>query len=142
MELPQIVLDTNVLVAALRSKRGASHRLLQLIDADKFEINLPVSLALEYEEATKRLIRKIGLTKEGIDDILDYVLAVANQQEVHYLWRPLLPDPKDDMVVELAVAANCSTIITFNKRDFREAQQFGIEIQTPQEFLKRIGEIR
>jgi putative PIN family toxin of toxin-antitoxin system len=140
--MKQVVLDTNVVVSALRSKRGASHRLLWLIDSDKFEINLSVPLALEYEDAAKRLLDKVNLSEQDIDDILDYLLACANRHQIHYLWRPLLRDPKDDMILELAVAAGCDAIVTFNVRDFAGAEQFGIRILTPQMFLQEIGELK
>jgi putative PIN family toxin of toxin-antitoxin system len=142
MEVPQIVIDTNVLVAALRSKRGASHRLLRLVDCGKFEINLSVSLVLEYEDGAVRILHETSLTAGDIADIIDYLCTVANRRNVYYLWRPVSRDPKDDMVLELAVAAGCAAIVTFNKRDFRGADAFGIDILTPQEFLRRIGELK
>ena len=137
----QIVIDTNVLVAALRSRRGASHRLLMLVDCGKFEINLSVPLVLEYEGAAKRLIGEVPLAETDIDDILDYLCAVANRRKVYYLWRPFLHDARDDMVLELAVVSNGDFIVTFNKRDFQGAEQFGIQVVTPQEFLAQIGEL-
>jgi putative PIN family toxin of toxin-antitoxin system len=142
MKVPQIVVDTNVLVAALRSRRGASHRLLRLIDCGKFEINVSVPLVLEYEAAAKGLLHETALTAQNIDDIIDYLCAVANRRHVYYLWRPFSRDPKDDMVLELAVAASCEVIVTFNKRDFRGAESFGIGVLTPEEFLRTIGELK
>jgi putative PIN family toxin of toxin-antitoxin system len=141
MTIPQIVMDTNVLIAALRSRRGASYRLLTLIDSGKFQINISVPLALEYEDVTKRLIGAIPLNQHEIDDILDYICAVANHSKVYYLWRPFLKDPKDDMILELAVAANCDTIVTYNKKDFQGIQQFGIHLVSAKEFLEGIGEL-
>ena len=141
MNEKQIVIDTNVLVAALRSQRGASHRLLLLIGSGKFEINVSVPLVLEYEDAAKRLIEDIPLTASDIDDVLDYLCAVANQREIYYLWRPFLNDPKDDMVLELAVVSQGGYIVTFNKRDYIGVEEFGIRVLTPQEFLKEIGEL-
>ena len=142
MGLPQIVIDTNVFVAALRSQYGASYKLFMLLDSEKFEINVSVPLAAEYEDAGKRLIGTIrGLKANDIDEILDYVFAVAHRRNVHYLWRPFLSDPKDDMVLELAVSAQCGFIVTYNKVDFRGVDQFGIRIVSPQEFLHEIGEL-
>ncbi len=138
----QIVIDTNVLVAALRSKRGASYRLLRLLGDRRFEINISVPLVLEYEKAARGMIRRGGLSARDIDDILDYMCAVAHHRKVFYLWRPLLRDPKDDMVLELAVAARCNFIITYNKKDFYGIQQFGIEALTPKEFLEKMGELK
>lgn len=139
---PQIVIDTNVIVSALRSQYGASYKLFMLLDTGKFEINLSVPLAIEYEEASKRLVGKKGdLKASDIDDILDYVCSVAHWRKVYYLWRPFLADPKDDMVLELAVSAACEVIVTYNKEDFEGIKQFGIRVLTAQEFLREIGEL-
>src|ERR1700674_1669481 len=100
----RIVIDTNVLVAALRSRHGASHRLLTLIGSGRFEFSVSVPLVLEYEYAAKAMLGEIPLTESDIDDIIDYICQAASRVEVYYLWRPLLKDPKDDMVLELAVA--------------------------------------
>ena len=141
MEQYQIVIDTNVLVAALQSKRGASYKLLMLIDSGKFSTHISVPLVLEYEDAAKRLLEDIPLTEQDIDDILDYLCAVAQHQQIFYLWRPFLKDPKDDMVLELAVTANCDFIVTYNEKDFRGAERFGLRVVTPKEFLEEIGEL-
>lgn len=141
MGVPDIVIDTNVFIAALRSRRGASYRLLTLVDSGKFTMNISVPLILEYEDAAKRLPRRIGWTSREIDAILDYICEVAERRAIFYLWRPLLKDPKDDMVLELAVVGGCSVIITFNRRDFRGAGLFGIRVLTPKEFLQGIGEL-
>ena len=142
MGVIQIVIDTNVLVAALRCKRGASYRLLGLLGDRRFEINISVPLVLEYEKAARKMIRRGALSARNIDDILDYICAVGHHKKVFYLWRPFLRDPNDDMVLELAVAARCAFIITYNKKDFRGIQQFGIEALTPKEFLEQIGELK
>lgn len=113
-----------------------------LLDSDKFDINLSVPLAIEYEEAAKRLVGKKGSLKASdIDDILDYVCSIAHRRKVYYLWRPFLSDPKDDMVLELAVSAGCEIIVTYNKDDFKGIEQFGIRAITAQEFLQEIGEL-
>jgi putative PIN family toxin of toxin-antitoxin system len=141
MEQYHVVIDTNVLVVALRSERGASYKLLTLVESEKFSIHFSVPLVLEYEDVAKRLLEDIPLTEQDIDDILDYLCTVAQRQQVFYLWRPFLKDPKDDMVLELAVAANCDFIVTYNKRDFRGAKRFGLHVVTPKEFLEEIGEL-
>ncbi len=138
---PQIVIDTNVFIAALRSQRGAAHRLLLLAGTGKFELNLSVPLVLEYEEIAKRQAKEIGLRWQVIEDIVGYLCSVAVRHKIHYLWRPFLPDPKDDMVLELAVAGQCDYVVTYNERDFRGADQFGVKVVTPQAFLKEIGEL-
>lgn len=76
------------------------------------------------------------------NDILDFICGVARRQEVFFLWRPLLRDPKDDMVLELAVAAGCDAIITFNGRDFAGAGEFGVRVLAPKEFLTEIGALQ
>jgi putative PIN family toxin of toxin-antitoxin system len=139
MRLPQVVLDTNVWIAALRSRRGASFKVLSLVGQGLFQINLSVPLVFEYEETAKRLAGEVPLTAHDIDAVLDYLCRVGNRWQIYYLWRPFLPDPKDDMVLELAVAAGCEAIVTFNQSDFRGVEQFGVQVVRPQELLHRIG---
>src|SRR5581483_5076986 len=102
-----------------------------------------IALILEYEEVCKRLVRRgeTTLTKAQVGDVLDYICEVANRVSISYLWRPFLPDPDDDMVLELAVAAQCETLVTFNRNDFRGVEQFGVRVRTPKEFLRDIGEL-
>lgn len=138
----QLVVDTNVLIAALRSRRGASFRLLSLVGIDeRFEINVSIPLVLEYEDVAKRPSPDIALSLMDIDAIIDYICSVANQRQIYFLWRPFLPDPKDDMVLELAVEAQSQYIITYNKRDFPGIDKFGLVVLNPREFLTLIGEL-
>lgn len=138
----QTVLDTNVLIAGLRSQHGASHRLLREIGSNpSFQLHLSVPLVLEYEEVAKRQSRALGLSHQDIEDVIDYLCSVAGRHEIFYLWRPYLPDPEDDMVLELAVEAGCQRIVTFDQRGFRGAEQFGVKAVTPQDFLREIGVI-
>ena len=139
MEPTQIVLDTNIVVTALRSKRGASFKLISLIDKAPFKINLSVPLVFQYEEVLRRQRHSLHITQDGIADFLDYLCSIANLHEIYFLWRPYLPDPQDDMLLDLAVKAGCKYIVTYNKRDFRGAEMFGIEVVTAKEFLERIG---
>ncbi len=135
----RIVVDTNVVVAGLRSSRGASHRLLRLVGAADFQVTLSVPLALEYEDVLKRESMGLGLSPDDIDRLIDYWCSVAHLQEIHFLWRPVLRDPRDDHVLELAVEAGCAVIVTHNVRDFSEARSFGVEAVRPVEFLRRLG---
>ncbi len=135
-----VVLDTNVLVSALRSKRGASHSLLRLIGTGKFDIHLSVPVFLEYEAVAKRLVVDGFLRESDVEDILDYLCGVAKKHSIFYLWRPFLRDPKDDMVLELAVASDCNSIVTYNLRDFSGVERFGIRVITPHQFLKILGD--
>jgi putative PIN family toxin of toxin-antitoxin system len=135
-----VVVDTNVLVSALRSRDGASFRLISLLGrSNKFTINVSVALILEYEDASKRQTNETGITEDVVDDIIDYICQIANEQQVFFLWRPFLKDPNDDMVLELAVAAGCNYIITHNKQDFKGIEQFGMEAISPADFLRLIG---
>lgn len=131
------VLDTNVIVSALRSSRGPAFRLLSRVGTGRFEISLSVPLALEYEEVARRATR---VPSEVLDTVLGFLCAEANKQKIFFLWRPHLPDPGDDMVLELAVAARASHLVTFNLKHFRDARVFGVQVIHPAEFLRHIGE--
>jgi putative PIN family toxin of toxin-antitoxin system len=133
------VLDTNVIISGLRSRRGASFRILSSVGSGFFEHTMSVALAFEYEDAIKRSGSGIHLPKSVVEDILDFLCASARQQEVHFLWRPTLPDPKDDMVLEVAVHGGCEAIVTYNVADFRGSERFGVKVIEPQEFLKLLG---
>jgi len=137
-----IVIDTNVFVSALMSRQGLSYRLLQLVGTGSFEICVSVPLILEYEDAAKRLVgAKIALSEQRIDDVIDYLCSVARRHQSFYLLRPTLSDPRDDMVLELAVGAGCDFIVTYNLKDFREAEHFAVEAVMPKKFLEKIGEL-
>ena len=141
MDVSTVVIDTCVFIAALRSRRGASFRVLSLVGTGKFDIAISVPLVLEYEGTARRILEETSLDEEDVEAILGYLCLVGRRQEVFYLWRPVLRDPKDDMILELAVAAGGATIVTFNVRDFRGAERFGIRVMTPQVFLREIGEL-
>jgi putative PIN family toxin of toxin-antitoxin system len=138
----QVVIDTNVLLAALRSNRGASYRLLSLVGDERWQLNLSVPLLLEYEDVLKRPDVGLSLTRADIDAVLNFLCAIANRREIFYLWRPVLPDPKDDFILELAVESNADFIITFNVKDFTGIEEFSLAAITPREFLQKLGEIR
>ncbi|RLC09124.1 MAG: putative toxin-antitoxin system toxin component, PIN family [Deltaproteobacteria bacterium] len=141
MKQLKIVIDTNVLISALRSKRGASHKLLMLVGSGKFRTALSVPLVLEYEEVAGRFTGETDLTLSDIGDIIDYLCKMADHTKIFYLWRPVLKDPDDDMVLELAVSAGCDVIVTYNKKDFGGAHSFGLRVMTAKEFLQEIGEL-
>ncbi len=142
MRLFQIVIDTNVLIAALRSNRGAAFLLLSLIGlSPKFQINLSVPLVMEYEDVALRPDMLPALTLQDIEDTLNFLCDSGSHHEIFFLWRPFLRDPKDDMVLELAVEAQCDYIVTFNQKDFVGVEQFGLEALTPYQFLQKIGEL-
>jgi putative PIN family toxin of toxin-antitoxin system len=131
----QVVIDTNILVAAMRSTLGASHRLLNLMGDGRWRPNLTVALVLEYEAVLKRNCREFGLTETDIDEALDGICSQAGLHPIYFLWRPVAADPDDDLVLEAAIASHSDFIVTFNKRDFAGSTQFGIRCLTPQEFL-------
>jgi predicted nucleic acid-binding protein len=139
MLAPRVVLDTNVVVAGLRSRQGTAFRLLTEVGKGKFGIALSVPLVFEYEDALLRHAAATGLSRRDVDAVLDYFCSVAHLQTIFFLWRPLLPDPKDDLVLELAVAAGCRTVVTYNVRDFRGGESLGVSAQRPGEFLRAIG---
>jgi putative PIN family toxin of toxin-antitoxin system len=141
MLLPQIVIDTNVIVAGLRSRRGSAFQLITVIDTGQFDIHLSVPLVLEYTEVLLRELSNLYLSREEVDNLIDFYCAVGVQHEIFFLWRPFLRDPKDDMVLELAVKAGCQSIITYNTRDFAGVQQFGLNLLEPSEFLRLIGKL-
>lgn len=136
----RVVLDTNVLVAALRSRRGASAAVLARVGTGTFEHCLSVALVLEYETACKRASSGITLADRDIEDILDYVVRTGHRQEIHFHWRPALPDPGDDHILELAGAAGGAAIITHNGRDFVGAERFGVTALGPGKLLQQIRE--
>jgi putative PIN family toxin of toxin-antitoxin system len=137
----KIIIDTNVLVAALRSRRGASFKLVSFLPTDKFSIFISVPLVLEYEDALMRL-ESPAITEQDIRDFVDFLCEIGHHQEIFFLWRPFLPDPSDDHVLEVAVAAGCDAIVTYNKRDFEGIERFGLRILDPRELLSEIGVIR
>ena len=138
MNAQKIVLDTNVWVAAFRSKHGASAKLISLIGTGRFQMYTSVPLVLEYEEVFLKHQKAMHLDLASINKLLDLICALSEHQQIFYLWRPLGPDEDDAHVLELAVAAKCDTIVTFNKRDFTRAQSFGIGVSTPAEFIRTI----
>jgi predicted nucleic acid-binding protein len=129
------VIDTNVLVTALRSSSGASYQILLAADRGDFEVALSVPLLAEYDDVSGRPDVGITIPADAVDAVIGRIAQIAHKQSIYYLWRPILPDPKDDMVLELGIAAGASHIVTFNRRDFKPASEFGISIVQPSEFL-------
>ena len=131
----RVAIDTNVLVAALRSRRGASFRLVQKLGSPRFQPVISPPLCLEYEDVLSRPGLLPGYTPEDIGDFLDYFLSECVECRIHFLWRPYLPDPKDDLVLEVALAGRATFIITHNLRHFPGVDAFGIRAVTPDDFL-------
>jgi putative PIN family toxin of toxin-antitoxin system len=133
----RIVLDTSVLVAAWRSRLAASFEILEAVGGNRFEIAVSVSLVAEYEAALLRHL--VGAQRpRHVEALVDHLCAVAVRQKVFFLWRPLLADPNDDMVVEVAIASQASAIVTHNVRDFAPARRLGVQILAPGAFLNHV----
>jgi predicted nucleic acid-binding protein len=111
--------------------------LLGHLERGDFEVAASVPLVLEYEDV---LLRNVAgaFKPQGVRDFVDAICLLAHRQTIFFLWRPLLPDPKDDMVAELAVAAQCAAVVTHNVSDFAPIDPFGIKVFTPGHFLKRL----
>ena len=135
------VIDTNVLVAAFRSSLGASHRLLQIIEKREWRPVISPALALEYEAVLKRGVGQPAITAEDIDDFLDYLCSRARLVQIYFNWRPALPDPDDDRILEVAFRAG-APIVTFNARDFRGCERFGVRTMRPGELLAALRDER
>ena len=134
----KLVIDTNVIIAGLRSKQGASFQLLQRIWQGNLPFFLSVPLVLEYEDVLKRpdTLAATSLMIEEADTVLDVLCLRGNEILIHYLWRPQLTDAKDDMVLELAVNGMAEAIVTFNVKDFQPAaSHWNVATITPGECL-------
>ena len=132
------MLDTNVLVAAVRSRRGASFEIVSRLGTATFDITVSVALVLEYESALLRHVEASPLDEDDVRHLIDYICDVAIGQEIFFLWRPVLRDANDDMVLELAVAGSCDAIVTHNVKDFGGAETFGIRVMTPAQMLQEL----
>lgn len=135
----RVTFDTSVLVAAAKSRRGASFALVQSIPNPKFEVALSVALYTEWQAVLTRPEHlPTGQTAEQALAFLRYLAGQCHWQDIFYLWRPCLKDADDDMVLELAVAARCTHILTHNLKDFRGADHFGIVAISPGDFYRLI----
>ena len=136
---PGIVIDTNVLIAARRSSRGASARLVSLIGKGYFDLHLSTALLLEYEDVLYRLQAELSLRPAQIEAFLDALAYASRHQRISFRWGGYTRDPNDALVLELAVAAGCDYIVTYNKRDFPELDVlFDIKVVNALEFLEII----
>ena len=133
-----IIMDTNVLFAGLYSSTGASFQILRLLDARKLKPVISTTLLFEYEDVLKREQTILELSHKQVDTVLDNICALSNFQEIYFLWRPYLKDPKDDHVLEVAVASKTKIIVTHNLKDFKGVEKFGIKAITPGNYLEGI----
>jgi predicted nucleic acid-binding protein len=127
-----------VLYAGLYSSKGASYKVLQMIDEDKLKPVISITLLFEYEDILKRNQGVLGLSSLEIEKILDYFCMQSEHQKIYFLWRPFLPDPKDDHLLELAIASGTKFIVTHNTKDFKGLEKFGIKSVTPKKLMEEI----
>ena len=136
----RFVLDTNVLVSAVRSRRGASNAILIHAFRNRFDWLVSVPLFLEYEQALTRaeLLLATGIRMADMSMFLSDIARIVEPVELHFLWRPQLRDPGDEMVLETAVNGRADALVTHNGRDFVGAESFGVTVLTPARFLTRM----
>ncbi len=137
----RIVLDTSVLVAALRSRLGAGNAILRLVAQRRVVLLATPPLFLEYEDVLKRPEHRLvhRLSPEGIDDFLRELAALVEPVELHFRWRPQVHDSNDEMVLEAAINGDANALVTYNRADFSAAAaRFGVPVLTPADFLKRM----
>jgi len=132
------VLDTNVLVAGLRSRSGTSHELLQLLRAGRWALVLSNTVAGEYHEILHREIASLRLTHGQVDEYLDALCLLAEQQSLTTAWQPAAADPDDEPIIQLAREAGVPYLVTHNVRHVAAAGQFGVRVVRPVEFLNLI----
>ena len=130
-----VVIDTNVLVAAFRSSRGAANRLLVRLDDERFEIAVSTPLLFEYEDVLKRPEMSQFISHEDVDEAIENIRVIAKEYEIFFLWRLLAADPDDAFILELAVRSNAEYLVTYNPKDFASVADFGITLITPRDFL-------
>ncbi len=135
----RIILDTNVLYAGLYSSKGASFKVLQAIEKGKLKMVISITLLFEYEDILKRNQAVLGLSHSEIEKLLDYFCLKSEHQKIYFLWRPRLPDPKDDHLLELAIASGTRLIVSHNIKDFKGAETFGIKPITPKELMEEMS---
>jgi putative PIN family toxin of toxin-antitoxin system len=138
----RLVLDTVVLVAAFRSDSGASRQLLLAVLDGAIRPLVSVPLMIEYEAVLTRPehLAAAAVTAQDVGVVLDTLAELIEPVRLEFLWRPLLPDADDDMVMETAVNGRADAIVTFNRKDFEPAGgRFGIEVTSPADALKRMN---
>jgi putative PIN family toxin of toxin-antitoxin system len=138
----RVVLDTNVIVAAFRSRTGASRVIVEAALRGRFALLLSVPLALQYEEVLTRpkQLSAIQLTAEEVRQVLRSLFSICKPVEIRYLWRPHLRDPDDELVLEAAINGRADCMVTFNLRDFVEAGSFNLQVLRPDVFLSILSE--
>lgn len=137
----RVVLDTDIIVTALRSATGGSNAVLREASHGRITPLVTPALFLEYEAVLKRPEQRLvhGLGLRDIDRFLSALAAACEAVEVSFQWRPQLSDANDEMVLETAVNGQADALITHNVRDFvKGAERFGLRVLRPGEFLKEL----
>ena len=132
-----VVLDTNVVIAALRSQRGASFAILRRLGQGWVPL-ISVPLILEYEAVGKREAQRLRIPEGTVEAIIRAFCFMGRETDIHFRLRPFLPDPGDEFLLELTVAGRADAIVTHNVRHFVGIERFGIRVLTPREFLGTI----
>jgi predicted nucleic acid-binding protein len=139
--LGRTVLDTDVLVAAVRSDRGASKALLTAALERRYPVLASVPLMLQYGSVLSRAehLEAAGISAVDVEILLDAIAVVVESIRISYLWRPVLPDAGDDLVLETAVNGRADVVVTFNRRHFEPAaMHFGLEMVAPADAVRRL----
>jgi len=134
-------MDADAVVAAMRSPAGASAAILRAVRHGRATLLATVPLALEYEAVCLKAEHRVaaGLSEQQAAIFVDAGIALAEPVETHFLWRPQLRDPNDEMVLETAVNRQADALVTFNVRNFGAAPaEFGIELLLPREAILRL----
>jgi putative PIN family toxin of toxin-antitoxin system len=137
----KLIFDTDVVVAAIRSPSGASAALIRALQAGQVQVAASVALFVEYEATCTRAEHLLasGWQIEDVTDFLDALAGLMQHTEIHFMWRPQVRDPADDMVLEAAVNATADAIVSFNTKDFGDVPgRFGIEVLLPRDALARV----
>jgi len=137
----RIVLDTNLLVAASRSRNGASFAVLKALREKRFVALASVPLMLEYEAVLKRPEHLLasGRSESMTGAFIDALCLLMEPVHLFYLWRPQTRDPADEMVLETALNGRADTLITLNTADFVAAARFGLSVLTPAEYIRLLS---
>ena len=134
-------MDTDAVIAAMRSPAGASAAIVRAVRSGHATLLLSVPLAIEYEAVCRRPEHRMeaGLSSRQVEIFVNAIIAMAEPVRTHFLWRPQLRDPNDEMVLEAAVNGRADALVTFNLRDYGVSpKQFGVEVLLPREAIGRI----
>jgi len=132
----QIVADTSVVIAGMRSKSGVSNAFLLLLNDPRVTFHISNALLFEYEEVLRREQAALNLTDQDIEDVLDGFCTLGVKHDRLFTWRPVSSDPDDDFVVDLALSAKVDYLVTYNLRDLQFVEQYGIKLMTPRQVLE------